>query len=155
MQTLLKPLVENNYNVVIWGEGWDKINPRIFGFKVKESQLRGKLSYLNTNDVYSSAKIILGFQNNINELTQRTYEVLGARGFLLAPATKAVTEKFEHKKHLVVSDSEDETLKLVDYYLKNDSERKQIAANGQNLVYSKHTYTDRASKILKYIFNNN
>ncbi len=154
VKTLLKPLVENNYNVVIWGEGWDKINPRIFGFKVKESQLRGKLSYLKTNDVYSSAKIVLGFQNNFNELTQRTYEVLGARGFLLAPATDAITEKFDHEKHLVISSSEDETLKLVDYYLKHENKRKEIAANGQKLVYAQHTYAHRASKILKYIFNN-
>lgn len=154
VKTLLKPLVENNYDVVIWGEGWDNINPRIFGFKVKESQLRGKLPYVKTNDVYSSAKIVLGFQNNFYESTQRTYEILGARGFLLAPATNAITELFDHKKHLIISNSEAKTLKLVDYYLKHDDERKKIAAAGQKQVYEKHTYAHRASKILKCILEN-
>ncbi|SMD08726.1 CgeB family protein [Sporomusa malonica] len=149
-QILLKPLVERGYDVAIWGKRWENLDPDIVGFNVDSRHLRGKLSYLETNHVYNSAKIILGFQNVTTELTSRTYEVMGARGFLLAPATSAVLEKFKPEKHLVVARSEDETLRLVDYYLDQDEKRKKIALAGQREVYSSHnTYNDRAAQILK------
>lgn len=147
---LLKPLVERGYDVVIWGKRWDKFDPAIVGFDVAPRHLRGRLSYMETNRVYSSAKIVLGFQNVIPELTSRTYEILGARGFLLAPATTAVLEKFTPGKHLAVTQSEEDTLRLVDYYLKQENERKMIALQGQREVYAyQNTYTDRAAQILE------
>lgn len=148
---LLKPLVERGYDVAIWGKRWDKLDANIVGFSVDSRHLRGSLSYLETNYVYSSAKIILGFQNVTTELTSRTYEIMGARGFLLTPATPAVLEKFEPGKHLAVTRSEDETLRLVDYYLSQEEKRKNIALEGQREVYSSHhTYSDRAAQILEF-----
>lgn len=150
-QILLKPLVEKNYNVAIWGKRWDKLEPKIVGFNVPAGFLRGQLSYLETNHVYSSAKIVLGFQNITTELTSRTFEVLGARCFLLAPATPAIQDTFVSEKHLAVSSSEADTLKMVDYYLTHDKERMQIANEGQKFVYDNHTYSHRAEKILEVI----
>lgn len=150
-QILLKPLVEKNYNVAIWGDRWEKLDPEIVGFSVPASFLRGKISYLETNNVYSSAKIVLGFQNTTTELTSRTFEVLGARGFLLAPATPAIQDTLVSGKHLAVSPSEDETLRLVDYYLTHEKERMQIAAEGQKFVYENHTYSHHAKKILEVL----
>jgi len=147
---LLKPLVERGYDVAIWGKRWDKLDPNIVGFDVDSRYLRGKLSYLETNHVYSSAKIVLGFQNVTTELTSRAYEIMGARGFLLVPATTAVLEKFKPGKHLVVTRSEDETLRQVDYYLNQEEKRKKIALRGQQKVYSYHnTYSDRAAQMLE------
>jgi len=146
---LLKPLVERGYDVVIWGKRWDTLDPDIVGFNVDARHLRGKLSYLETNRVYSSAKIVLGFQNVTTELTSRTYEILGARGFLLTPSTPAVLEKFKPGKHLVVSRTEDETVRMVDYYLNKEKKRTEIALRGQQKVYSSpNTYSDRAAQIL-------
>ncbi len=151
VQILLKPLVENNYNVLIWGKGWDKLKPGVLGFDVKTRYLRGKLSYLETNHVYNSAKIVLGVQNTTTELTARTYEVLGARGFLLAPATTAVIKTFKPGRNLAVSRSEEETLRMVDYYLSHEDERVKIALKGQKEVYANHTYSHRAAEILKVV----
>lgn len=148
---LLKPLVERGYDLSIWGKRWDTLDPDIVGFSVDSRHLRGKLSYLETNHVYSSAKIILGFQNITTELTSRTYEIMGARGFLLTPATFAVLERFKPGKHLVISRSEDETLRLVDYYLNHAEKRQQIALSGQQEVYTyQHTYKNRAAQILQF-----
>ncbi|GBF33458.1 hypothetical protein DCCM_2559 [Desulfocucumis palustris] len=148
---LLKPLVEKNYKVLIWGKRWDRLDPEIVGFNVDPGLLRGKLPYEETNHVYSSAKIVLGFQNLTTELTARTFEILGARGFLLAPATASVIKNFKNGKHLVISRSEKETLRLVDYYLGHEEERKKIAWQGQREVYLKHTYRHRALEMLKSI----
>ncbi|SHK55256.1 CgeB family protein [Desulforamulus aeronauticus] len=150
-QILLKPLVERGYDVAIWGKRWDTLDPDIVGFSVDSRHLRGKLSYLETNHVYSSAKIMLGFQNITTELTSRTYEIMGARGFLLTPATFAVLEKFKPGKHFVISQSEEDTLRLVDHYLHHAAERQKIALNGQQEVYSyPHTYQNRAAQILQF-----
>lgn len=150
-QILLKPLVESGYNVLIWGDRWDTFDPSIVGFNVDASHLRGKLSYLETNHVYNSAKIVLGFQNVTDELTSRTYEILGAGGFLLTVNTEAVREIFKPGEHLEVSQTPVETLKLVDYYLRNEKKRKLIALKGQHEVYSyPNTYNYRAEQILYY-----
>ncbi len=148
---LLKPLVENNYDVKIWGKRWDTLNPDVLGFNVESRFMRGSLPYLETNHVYSSAKIILGFQNTTTELTSRTFEVLGARGFLLAPATPAVLETFKPGMQLAVSRSEKETIRMVDYYLSHHDERMNIALEGQKEVYTNHTYSHSAAEILKIV----
>ncbi|MED4226517.1 glycosyltransferase [Neobacillus cucumis] len=151
VQILLQPLLEKGYNVKIWGNRWEKVDPTIIGFDVPSKFLKQKLPYTETNDVYSTAKIVLGFQNTFTELNSRTFEVLASQGFLLTPHTPAVEELFIPKKHLVCSSSPKETLKLVDYYLTHEDERKSIAKLGQKEVYSKHTYTHRAKEILKVV----
>jgi Uncharacterized protein conserved in bacteria len=62
-----------------------------------------------------------------------------------------VVKAFKHGKHLAVSRSEKETLRLVDYYLGHEEERKKIAWQGQREVYLKHTYRHRAFDMLKDI----
>lgn len=153
VQILLKPLIEKEYDVLIWGARWDKLNPDLIGFDVPAKFLRQKLPYLDTNDVYSSAKIVLGFQNTFTELNSRTFEVLAAQGFLLAPHTPAIEETFIPGKHLACSASSEETLEKIDYFLKHEEERKNIALLGQKEVYSNHTYTHRAEEILKVVGN--
>ncbi|ACV62023.1 conserved hypothetical protein [Desulfofarcimen acetoxidans DSM 771] len=151
VQILLQPLLEKGYNIKIWGSRWDKVDPSIVGFKVDTGPLMGKLPYEETNYVYSSAKIILGLQNTNRELTARTFEVLGARGFLLSPTTPAVLETFTPGKHLEVTRSAGETLEKVNYYLAHEAERIKIATTGQAEVYAKHTYEHRAADILRVI----
>ncbi|MGG0789890.1 glycosyltransferase [Peribacillus simplex] len=151
VQILLKPLIEKGYDVLIWGKRWDKLNLDIIGFEVPSKYLRQKLPYLDTNDVYTSAKIVLGFQNTMTELTSRSFEVLAARGFLLSPCTPAIQETFVPGEHLACSQSVGETVELVDYYLKHEKERKKIAVSGQKEVYNNHTYRHRAEEILKIV----
>jgi spore maturation protein CgeB len=151
-QLLLKPLVEHGYNVAIWGKRWDKLDRDIVGFSVDAGYLRGKLPYTETNEVYSSAKIVLGFQNLTTELTSRTYEILGAQAFMLAPATAAVLNHFQPGKHLAVTHSQEETMRLVDYYLRHEEERKSIAAEGRRAVCAEaNTYFARAAQIIEYV----
>ncbi|MBM7855535.1 spore maturation protein CgeB [Desulfohalotomaculum tongense] len=148
VRTLVKPLVENGYDVKIWGKRWDKLDPHLVGFSVPEKCLCGKLPYEETNAVYSSAKIVLGIQSYTGELTARTFEITAAGGFMLASDTPAIRKIFQPGKHLAVSGSEKETLKIVDYYLKHEAERKKIACRGRRLVTEKFTYRHRAKELL-------
>lgn len=151
VQLLLKPLVEKGYNVSIWGIRWNNFNEELMGFKIPKHMIKGELPYEETNKVYNSAKIILGLQNDQTMLTSRTFEVLGSGGFLLTVPTQSVNNLFTNNFHLTCSSSPVDTVRIVDYFLKNEAERHEIARNGQLEVYSKHTYKERAGQILKFM----
>uniref|UniRef100_UPI00161ECBD7 glycosyltransferase family protein n=1 Tax=Anaerosolibacter carboniphilus TaxID=1417629 RepID=UPI00161ECBD7 len=58
---------------------------------------------------------------------------------------------FTNNFHLTCSYSHEDTVRLVDYFLKHEAERQAIAQNGQREVYSKHTYKERARQVLKFM----
>jgi spore maturation protein CgeB len=151
VQILLRPLVERSYNLAIWGKRWDRFNEELMGFKLPKHMLKGELPYEETNKVYNSAKIIIGLQNDQTVLTSRTFEVLGSGGFLLTVPTQSVNNLFTNNFHLTCSYSPEHTVRLVDYFLKYEAVRQEIARNGQQEVYSKHTYKERAGQILKFM----
>lgn len=149
VRMLIKPLVEKGYDIKIWGKRWDKLDSDIVGFTVPEKYICGKLPYEETNAVYSSAKIVLGIQSRVDDLTARTFEIMAAGGFMLAPDIPAIRKTFVPGKHLAVAGSEEETLKVVDYYLTHADERQRIAAQGRKFVTRNHTYYHRAKELLE------
>jgi len=105
-------------------------------------------------DICSSAKIILG--GGFPETTKgywsnRVYMVLGCGGFFLSPYVEGMESEFEDKKHLVFFRSESELEKNVQYYLKNDAERENIARNGRALVHQEYSYKKRTRSLVKEI----
>jgi spore maturation protein CgeB len=152
LQQLVTPLMDQGYDVKIWGNSWDRAPE--FGVPVPEGAWRGYLPHREAPIAYNSAKIVIGLQNEFDfetNLTMRTCEVLGAGGFLLTSRTRAVEAFFEHKQHLVMSNSPEETRELVAYYLAHPEERAQIAAAGEALVSTQHTYGHRALDLLQIL----
>ncbi len=138
------PLVERGYHITIWGEGWDTLVPQKF--------FKGYLNYYELPVLYSSSKIVLGLEwDNISETktTGRPFEVLGCQAFFLSYRTKALSNIFEDRKHLALTDSEEETLELVNYYLKHDTAREAIAAEGYKEVHNHHTCYQRAHEFIE------
>ena len=74
------------------------------GVKIKLNWLHGPLPYLESNKDIIQPKLIWSSSYK-NQVTSRTYEVLGAAGFLLSADFPAVRKLFDHGKHLIVSDS--------------------------------------------------
>jgi len=147
MRILLKPLVEHNIRVDIWGEGWDRIGP-FLGVNIPRDWLRGRLPYSEANQVYNSAKIVIGLQGIATQLSMRTYEVPAAAGFLLTADTPAIRELFLPGQHLVTAASPQDTLRAVDYYLRHPRERQAIGLNGYHAV-QEHTYGKRAAYMIR------
>ena len=83
-------------------------------------------------------------------MTQRIYEILGSRGFLLTSDTPEIRRLFQINRDLVVSSSAEETLALVDHYLKNDQECDMIRNQGEISVRV-HSYLYRAEYMLKVL----
>lgn len=151
IQTLISPLLESNIRVDFWGDNWDSMGD-LLGKKIPDDWIHGYLDYREAHKVYSSAKIVLGLQNCIDQLTQRTYEILGSEGFLITSDTPAVRSKFKHKHDLVVSSSPGKTVKLIKYYLKNNKKREQIRTQAKQSLIN-DTYQHRAEKIIEVLID--
>ncbi len=150
---MVRSLVERNYDLKVWGLWWDDPS-RPVNLLDHPEKYGGILPYELLPEVYSSAKIVLGIHCDDTSKTQtsmRTFEVLGCGAFYLTQYTPAHENLFKYGKHLVWSKSAAETVKLVDYYLKNEEERQKIARQGQKKVYREHTYLHRARHVLETI----
>lgn len=150
---LVEPLTDGIYDIKIWGLWWTDPKALIV---IPERFHGGELDYYEMPKANSSAKIVLGSQFDNTSKTQtscRAFEVLGSRAFHLTIYTPATERLFQNHKHLVWSKSPEETKELVDYYLKNDFKREKIALQGQQEVYHKHTYRQRADYMMLCLKN--
>ena len=84
----------------------------------------------------------------------RTFEVSACGGFLLSVRTDEAKSFFEEDREAAYFSSPEELKEKIDFYLKNDGLRKQIAEAGyKKLVDSDYSYTDRAKKIIEVYKN--
>lgn len=153
IKNLVIPLVEAGYDLKVWGAGWT--DPEA-DYTIDQHYCGGYLPYLLTPYAYSSAKIVLGLQSVNTSPTQtstRTYEIMGCGAFHLAPYTPSYQNLFKKHHHLVWSNSPQETLELVDYYLKHDQEREAIAHRGRAEVLRRHTYFNRVKQMEEDLLN--
>ena len=147
LRSLLSPFLEENTRIDFWGRYWDQMD-HILGKKIPNEWIHGFLPYIEANQVYSSADIVLGVQNHDTQLTQRTYEVLGSGGLLLTNDTSEIRRLFSPGQDLIVSNSSEETIELVKYYLHHPEERKQVQKSGMETV-KKYSYEQRANYIIE------
>lgn len=151
-EIILKPLIEKNFNIKVYGNNW-WLDP-YYDYVLESKFYGGYLPYEELPAAYSSAKIVLGMHSvNTSKtmMSMRTFEVLGCGAFYLTQWTPAIENLFENRKHLVWSKSAEETVDLVNYYLKHEREREKIARQGQEYVYRYHTYLHRAKDVMRVI----
>ena len=112
----------------------------------------GGADFRKIGEIYSSSKI--GFNYSIlNDINMRTFEVMSCGSLLLTNYIKdnGFNELFEDRKNVVVYKNKRDLLDLIEYYLKNESQREKIACNGYDLAVSKHTYRHRVQAMFNYI----
>ncbi len=101
-------------------------------------------------EVYSQSKVV--FHKSVNDgLAMRVFEVLASGSMLLTDEAKGsgLTDLFQDKEHIVIYRNEKELMELAGYYLKNDDERKKIAAEGMRKVLNEHTYHHRVRDMVR------
>lgn len=150
IKKLVVPLINKHIRVDVWGKGWNKYwkeTESTMKCTMSKEWIHGYIPYTDTNKVYNSADIVLGFQNNHTHLTRRTFEILGSGGFLITCDTLGVRQLFKPGKDLVVSSSPKETLELVNYYMYRPDEREKICKQAKFAVKN-HTYKHRAAYVL-------
>lgn len=150
LRQLLFPLVGIGRRVNIWGTDWRRDEGLItkeFGRAIPRDWLKGYLLYSKSGSVYRSSRIVLGVQNAVDQVTQRTFEILGSGAFMIASRTQGIAKLFEDKKELVLSSSPEETIELVNYYLNKPELRFAIGQKGRQKVLESFTYTSQIKKI--------
>lgn len=153
VNNILRPIVENGYDLRVWGLWW-RASDRIYN--LPEKNYGDVLPYENVPKVYSSSKIALGLQtvgDSKTMLSSRTFEALGCGAFHLSQYSPALETFFKKGVHLEWSESAEETLDIVKFYLQRDDARKKIARQGQQEVYARHTYKDRANLVMETVKN--
>ncbi len=104
--------------------------------------------------VYSQSRIVVNSPAN-REINMRVFEAMASGALLVTESIgNGQRELFKDGVHLVEYCTEEELFDKVDYYLKNDDEREQIAKAGQELVLNQHTYKHRCDFVLETIFGN-
>lgn len=100
-------------------------------------------------DIYNVSKINLNIITSRHSgINPRTFEILAARGFQLVDYNEDYETIFKNKQELVWYQSASELLDLIDHYLKNDTERRLIAATGHQLVMNKYLLTHLVKQII-------
>ena len=115
-----------------------------------------KKFYLNINKNYfekmCSSKIVLTAAPKNHEGDYRLYEALASGALVFTDSfLTPVNNKFIHKKHLIVYNNINQLYQLIQYYINNEDERKEIAKNGREYVLKYHTFDNRLEKIIEEI----
>lgn len=109
---------------------------------------------LELNDLYASAKIVVGDSvYSPNYWSNRLYETIGRGGFLIFPLIPGIEKEFTPGEHFIPYHIGNlpQLKTKIDYYLTHDKEREEIKMAGFEHCKKFHTYTIRCKKLLEYI----
>jgi spore maturation protein CgeB len=129
-------------------DGWKQI---LDSRKVKKVAYGDQLRSL-----YNTVRVNLDCNRAVirDGLTQRPFDILACRKFVITSNKNVVKEMFEtsgENKEIVMFRNRQELYDIVNYYLKNEQERKTIAERGYTRVMNEHTYDHRIRSIFRTI----
>lgn len=136
-----------DFGLKIWGNQW---------YYLKKSSLlkkawQGEDSGMGENfaRVCSAAKIIFNLvrEKNGQSHSMKTFEIPSCGGFMLTKRTEDQLEFFPEDVGAVYFSTEEELLEKIKFYLKNDDQRKKIAAKGFEIAKS-HRYSHRMQTVI-------
>lgn len=123
---------------------------------------RGVMRGKQLNDLYASAKVVVGDSLNLNFDRQeywsdRIYETTGRGGFMIHPFIEGLQNDFDLGKEIIVYQYRDfdELKSKIDYYLAYDVEREAIRDAGHERTKRDHTYTKRMQEVINIVFGGN
>lgn len=143
---LVAPLFHAPFNTQIWGRDWHEMQP-FLGISPNMGMVQGPLPYHLTHQVYNSAKINISVQSVEDQISSRTYDILASGGFLLTSDTPGVKSKLKPGIHCEVSNSPEETLEKIRYYLDHEEKRGEIARNGMNYAREQLSYQKNLAQV--------
>jgi len=92
-------------------------------------------------ELYNSSKIVFQ-KSRFNEVTRRIFEGMATKKLVITdslPTSKRLDLFFEEDKEIVLYSNKREAVKKINYYLKNEDKRSEIALNGYNKVKKYYT----------------
>ncbi len=150
---MLKGLTD--YSLKIWGVNWNEpeLLPHVVegnkGFDTEEYMKIVAGSKINLN--LHSSVINEGVDPDADAINPRVFEIASAGGFQLCDPCKGLENLFDTQNEIPTYTDLKTLRDKIDYFLKNDGERKQIAKNARERAIREHTYEHRANQMLDYI----
>lgn len=128
--------------IVYGDDGWEKV--------IEKTRIRTNVDYYSElPSVYNFTRINLNctsYQMN-SALNQRVFDCSACNAFLITDRQHDLFELFK-KDEFVSYKNPEEILELVDYHLKNETERRKISFKAFNRVRNEHSYEIRMSELI-------
>lgn len=139
----------------VWGDRWNRY-PQ---YRKVRQHIHPRAIYdFEFADVTSHTKCALGLlREEAEDLhTTRTFEIPACGALQIAPRNSEILSFFTEDEEIVCFDSLAEMTDKIDFYLRNDFKREQIARKGhERCLRDKHTYLDRAKEIIRKVEERN
>ncbi|WP_256759910.1 glycosyltransferase [Cohnella sp. WQ 127256] len=159
----LTPILKDK-RVVIAGWWWDRLQ--------NYSQLSDKIKlgdWMTPEDTacyYNGAKIVINLHRSFDDETinvnskkiaahsvnPRTFEISGCATLQLSDVRQDMGNYYSPEKEIGTYGSHEELKDKIDYYLRNEEERRKVALSGFMRTRKEHTYHNRLSQMLSIIF---
>jgi spore maturation protein CgeB len=134
-----------DYNLKIYGYNWEK---SFSEFPELKDKIFGSVLAEEVNLIFNNTKINIGSSFS-GPIGQRTFDIALAGGFQLSEYRSTIKKFFGDS--IPCFNNEKELKTLVDYYLKNEEERKQLAIKSHKIALRGHTFKHRAEEILSHL----
>lgn len=116
--------------------------------------LHGPIDYYNVSPyVYKCSKINLNMslRSIKSGMPLRVFDIMGAGGFLLSNFQSDFLDYFNPGDDFAFYDSQKDLIEKIDYYLRNDAERIQMAASAHKKIKEAHTFIHRIQEMESYL----
>ncbi len=147
---LFNYLADQEFTMALYGYGQESLSPKARSF------FGGGLYGRDMFELYSRTKIVINRHINISgeyANNMRLYEATGMGSLLITDNKKNLQTFFDMGNDIIPYHSMENCAELIRYYLKDNAERKRIAANGQKRILADHTYFQRMSELTKIVNN--
>ncbi|MBC7203723.1 MAG: glycosyltransferase [Pusillimonas sp.] len=147
----LEKISQSKYTFGLFGPDWSRA-PDYDWLQCKQPVLPVRGDFYR--ETLISAKIALCFLSTLNRdtYTRRCFEIPAMGVFMLCQYSDDLAQIFNDGVDVVFFRNSEEMLEKIDYYIKNDRLREQIAANGrERVVYDKHDISSRIKYVLSHV----
>ena len=133
----------------IWGPGVESLPSSSPIRKRYVGQAWGKEMYQILHD----SKIAINHHGDVGPYANnlRMYEATGVGTLLVTDWKMNLHELFEPGKEIVAYRNAEECAQLIEYYLRNDREREDIARAGQRRTLGEHTFLHRMQQLVEIV----
>ena len=160
----LAPILRDK-KAIISGWWWDRL--RHYPQLANKIKLGDWMTPEDTASYYNGAKIVINLHRSYDDDTinangnhkiealsvnPRTYEISGCATLQLSDIRQDLENSYTPGEELDTYRSYEELADKIDYYLRNEDERRRIALNGFARTRREHTYRRRLSEMLGIIF---
>ncbi len=129
-------------NITLFPKTWEEVVNEVMTFR--------NIPYKDIWKIYNNSRINLNISSMHmpSSLNSRVFDVPICGGFLLTDYREGLYELF-NKDEIVVYHTLEELLEYIEFFKKNDSERRKIIEKGMERIEKDHSYINRVDYIVK------